>query len=302
VVDAGAVLLLAKDISNTDAQLKRQVSSCLSQIAKHTVELAEVVVEADVLPQILECLKDHDEIVRKNSATCIREISRHTPDLAKLVVNAGGVTSVVEYIEEARGNSRLPGILTLGYIAAFSDTLAMAVLVQKGIPPLKDALINEPEDHIKASAAWSLGQIGRHSPDHSRALAEADVLRRLMAVCMHQDSSENLQTKAKGALKSIIQKCTHLPALEPLLKDAPLNILKIVVQQFAKVLPTDQAAKKSFVQSGGLQKILEVDAEVGSKLRDAIDSIKDLYAAVSSDIVHYYTPGHAETLLKKVVD
>merc|ERR1711862_39039 len=64
---------------------------------------------------------------------------------------------------------------TLGYIAAFSETLALAVVVSKGIPPLKDALINEPEDHLKAASAWSLGQIGRHSPDHSRALAEADV-------------------------------------------------------------------------------------------------------------------------------
>ena len=48
------------------------------------------------------------------------------------------------------------------YIAAFSETLALAVVVSKGIPPLKDALINEPEDHLKAAAAWSLGQIGRH--------------------------------------------------------------------------------------------------------------------------------------------
>merc|ERR1712003_356559 len=97
-----------------------------------------------------------------------------------------------------------------------------------GIPPLKDAVINEPEDHIKAASAWSLGQIGRHSPDHARALAEADVLRRLLAVYLHQDSSEDLQTKAKRALKSVIQKCTHLPALEPLLQEAPPNILKYV--------------------------------------------------------------------------
>lgn len=301
VVDAGAVSLLAKDIVHSDAQLKRQVTSCLSQVAKHSVELAEVVVEADIFPAILTCLKDMDELVRKNSATCIREIVRHTPDLAKLVVNAGGVTAMVEFIDEARGNSRLPGILALGYISAFSETLALSVLVSKGIPPLKDALINEPEDHIKASAAWSLGQIGRHSPDHARALAEADVLRRLLAVYLHQDSSEDLQTKAKRALKSVIQKCTHLPALEPLLHEAPSNILKVVIQQFAKVLPTDPNAKRSFVQSGGLQKIkhLEVEAEVGSKLRDSIDEINDLYP---KDIRDYYTPGYAETLLKMVVE
>merc|ERR1711964_241884 len=100
-----------------------------------------------------------------------------------------------------------------------------------------------------------------HSPDHARALAEADVLRRLLAVYLHQDSSEDLKTKAKRALKSVVQKCTHLPALEPLLQESPPNILKYVVQQFAKVLPHDLQARRSFVQSGGLQKIQEVKAE-----------------------------------------
>merc|ERR1711920_377604 len=256
VVDAGAVSLLAKDISHSDAPLKRQVCSCLAQIAKHSVDLAEVVVEAEIFPRILHCLKDIDEFVRKNAATCIREIARHTPDLAKLIVDAGGVAAMVDYISEARGNNKLPGIMAVGYISAFSETLALAV-------------------------------------------AEADVLRRLLAVYLHQDSSEDLQTKAKRALKSVITKCTHLPALEPLLQEAPPNILKYVVQQFAHVLPNDLNARRSFVQSGGLQKIQEVKAEVGSKLHDYIDEINMLYPP---EIVLYYSPNYAETLLKKMTN
>ena len=41
------------------------------------------------------------------------------------------------------------------------------------------------------------------------------------------------------------------------------NYLRYVVQQFAKVLPHDNAARRSFVQSGGLQKIQECKTEVG---------------------------------------
>mmetsp|Transcript_94619 Transcript_94619/g.305485 ORF Transcript_94619/g.305485 Transcript_94619/m.305485 type:complete len:507 (+) Transcript_94619:71-1591(+) len=298
VVDAGAVSLLAKEISHNDAALKRQVCSCLAQIAKHSVDLAEVVVEAEIFPRILDCLQDADEYVRKNAATCIREIGGKTPDLAKLIMNAGGIAAMVDYITEARGNNRLPGIMTLGYIAAFTETLALAVVVSKGIPPLKDALINEPEDHLKAASAWSLGQIGRHSPGHARALADADVLRRLLAVYLHQESSEDLKTKAKRALKGIIQKCTYLPALEPLLQ-APPNILKHVVQQFAKVLPSNLEARRSFVQSGGLGKIQEVRAEAGSKLHEYIDDINRLYP---QEIVHYYSPNYADQLIKKMDD
>ncbi len=145
--------------------------------------------------------------------------------------------------------------MTLGFISAFDDSLAMAVIVSKGVAPLKDALVNEPEDHIKAAAAWSLGQIGGHSPDHAKFLAEADVPSRLLAVFMLPESSKDLKNNAKKALKKIIQMCTYLPALEPLLQLAPNNILTFVCAQFAKVLPQNLEAKKTFVQSGGFAKI-----------------------------------------------
>mmetsp|Transcript_21758 Transcript_21758/g.35984 ORF Transcript_21758/g.35984 Transcript_21758/m.35984 type:complete len:507 (-) Transcript_21758:326-1846(-) len=298
VVDANAVAYLAPLIQNPDSKLKRQVCSALGQLAKHSVDLAEVVVEAEIFPKILVCLKDMDVQVRKNAATCIREVAKHTPELAQLIVNSGGVGAIVDYINEAKGNNRLPGIMTLGYIAAFQEAMALAVIVSKGIPPLVNALLTEPEDHIKAAAAWSLGQIGRHSPDHAKALADANVLQRLLAVYMHDDSSDDLKTKAKRALKAILQKCVHLPALEPLLHDnPPQNILKYIVHQFAKVLPHDVSARRAFVTSGGLQKIQEINAEVGTKLREYKDAINACYP---DEIVKYYSPGYSQELLEKI--
>eukprot|EP00061_Rhincodon_typus_P018412 g47578.t1 len=58
----------------------RQVFSALGQIAKHSVDLAEMVVEAEIFPAVLTCLKDSDEFVKKNVATLIREIAKHTPE------------------------------------------------------------------------------------------------------------------------------------------------------------------------------------------------------------------------------
>ena len=40
------------------------------------------------------------------------------------------------------------------------------------------------------------------------------------------DSSEDLKKKAKKALKSILQMCTHLQALEPLIKVIFVNLKK----------------------------------------------------------------------------
>jgi hypothetical protein len=69
--------------------------------------------------------------------------------LAQLIVNSGGVGVVVDYVAESHGNARLPGVMTLGYIAAFSETLALAVIVANGVPPLVTALTVELEEHIK---------------------------------------------------------------------------------------------------------------------------------------------------------
>ena len=248
VVDAGAVAYLAPLILHPDAKLKRQVCGALAHISKHSVDLAEVVVEAEIFPNILNCLKDTDTLVQKNAVMCIREIAKHTPELAKLIVNSGGAAALVDYVFEAHGNNKLPGIMAIGYIAAFSETLALAIIVSKAIPPLKDALISEPEDHIKAACAWTLGQIGRHTPDHAKSLAEGDCLRHLLACMVHEESSEDLKTKSKRALKAILAKCTHLQALQPLLRDSPVKVQKYVLRQFAQLLPHDVEARRSFVQ------------------------------------------------------
>ena len=67
MVDAGAIAYLSQLIDSEDAKLKRQVFSALSQIAKHTVELAELVVEAEIFPSILPNLQDTDEYVQKKT-------------------------------------------------------------------------------------------------------------------------------------------------------------------------------------------------------------------------------------------
>ena len=239
--------------------------------------------------------------------------------MAQLIVNSGGVAAVVDYVNESRGNARLPGIMTLGYIAAFSETLALSVIVAKGVPPLAQALGTESEEHIKAACAWSLGQIGRHSPDHAKTLGDHAVLSKLLKVLTGNGSdgeevNTDLKTKTKRALKSILEKTLNMDALEPLLQlSTPPNILKYVVAQFGKILPHDVTARKSFVTLGCLQRLQEISANLaanaqeggsttdgtlsGTKLGEYIRAINECYP---EEIVRYYSPGYSTTLLDKV--
>ena len=117
-----------------------QVCSCLANISKHAVELAELVVEAEIFPKILYRLKDNDLLVKKYAATCIREIAKQSPDLAKLICNAAGAVAIVNLI-------------------CFF----------------------------------------------------------IIKVFKYPQSSDELKKKAKKALKSILQMCSYLPALSPLI-------------------------------------------------------------------------------------
>ena len=71
-----------------------QVCCALAQIAKHSVDLAEVVVEAEVFPKILTCLKFPDELVRKHTATVVREVRRMQPSWRPLVSFGSRVCSM----------------------------------------------------------------------------------------------------------------------------------------------------------------------------------------------------------------
>jgi hypothetical protein len=119
----------------------------------------------------------------------------------------------------------------------------------------------------------------------------------MLAVYLHEESTDDLRNKSKRALKAVMQKCVHLPALEPLLHDAPPNVLKYVVEQFSKVLPNDVAARRAFVTSGGLQKLQEIRAEPGSKLAEYVEIINSCYPP---EIVKYYSPGYSQTLLESI--
>jgi len=299
VVDSGAVAYLAPLVTNQDAKLKRQVCCCLAQIAKHSVDLAEVVVEAEVFPKIFTCLKFPDHFVRKHAATVIREVAKHTPELAQLIVGNGGVGALVEYVSESEGNHRLPGIMALGYIAAFTETLALSVIAEKGLIPLVDALATEQEDHIKSATAWSLGQVGRHTPDHSKAVADTGILPSLVELSqLNGGGSDDLQTKCKRALKAIVAKLTHLPALDELVqKDLPEGVMRMVLEQIGKVLTNDPSGRSQFVHSGGLATVQQLGEASGSKLKEAVEVINSNFP---EEIVKYYSPGYSNALLEKL--
>ncbi|XP_017884668.1 sperm-associated antigen 6-like isoform X2 [Ceratina calcarata] len=311
VVDAGAIPFLAKALSNPDTKLKRQVLLALSSIAKHSVNLAESIIEAEILPDVLVHMAHPDECVVKAAAMLTREISKHTLEMAQLIVNIGGIGALVELICTAKLTARLPAIMAIGYIAGHSDQLAVAVIGSKAIVHLSTILHDEEEeqrqrhqqqqqgdDHTLAVTVWAIGQIGKHTSEHAKAVAvAADVLPKLLQLYNSPNTSEDLKAKCNLTLKQVLQRCMHIEALEPLLHDSPPNILKYVLGQFSKILPHDARARRLFVTSGGLKKVQEIQADPGSTLLEYIQIINCCFP---EEIVRYYSPGYPSSLLEAV--
>ncbi len=84
------------------------------------------------------------------------------------------------------------------------------------------ALSEEAEEHMKSASAWALGQLGRHTPDHAKAVADTGVLPLLATIENDTHSSEDLKGKCRKALKAIVAKLTFMPALDALVhRSAP---------------------------------------------------------------------------------
>lgn len=151
--------------------------------------------------------------------------------------------------------------------------------------------------YVQAATVWTLGQIGRHTPDHAKAMAEGGVLQPMVVLHVREDSSPDLKTKSKRALKAVLVKCTDGNALAPLLKDANPKVQKYVLAQYAAILPHDPAARKAFMQTGLLQRVQEIKSNAGPKVLQSIETIN---AAFPEECVKFSDPAYARELVSKL--
>ena len=87
--------------------------------------------------------------------------------------------------------------LPLSLPLAPSLPLPFSLPPSKGEVQLAITLNEEKEEHILAAAAWALGQIGRHSAEHSKAIAKANVLPQLLKLYLRSDPSSDLCSKVR---------------------------------------------------------------------------------------------------------
>ena len=115
---------------------------------------------------------------------------------------------------------------------------------------------------------------------------------------MDPNSSDDLKVKAKNALKKIIDVCTNLSALEPLLHVAPEEIITHILQQYVTNLKNNPEKMKEFSENGGLQKILELKPKVSPSTQTLINDITEMFPV---DLVNYFSPDYERSIIERIV-
>lgn len=281
-----------------DVKLKKNICLLLANITKHSVELADKVIQKINPQKLLACLKpEEDPTVRKNAAFCIRELVNKNTNMAHNIVNHKGVEILVDFISTTQGETKLHGILALGSIASFKSDLAFTIITKKGLNPLKLALKEETSLHIKAAVCYCIGQIGRHSPQHAKEVSDEKILPIILYYYMSYESNDELKEHALEATIKIIQATTAVSTLEPLLQVSDPSLLEIIFLQLIKHLKNNKEEQKDFMNSGGLQKLQELRKKVDEVLKAKIDEINVYYPP---HVVQYFSPDYAASLLEKI--
>ena len=296
----GTLKAITAAFKDRDMELRQNACICLANLAKHNEEIAQKVGNADLFPAIIDyCLKEEKPGLQRQAMQCIKEIAGQSAELAKMVGDPKYIDPIINYLSKAKGAGKLPAIMTLGFVAGFDKEMAKTVVQLKGHIALMDSLEHDKETHIKAAAAWSLGQIVKHSAELGSGLNDQKVMNALLKAYLYAEEKGDLQNKARRALRTMIQQCQEMSALAPLLGSAPVKILKHVVAQIGNLLKNKKELLLLFAKEGHLGKLQEIQAPAESKLQASIVEINKLY---SDDVVHYFTKGHLDTLIKQKED
>jgi hypothetical protein len=160
-----------------------------ANVASHSQELAEYVIEAGIFPRVLLAFSHECKFVKKQAVRVVQNLVRHSFEMAQFIVNAGGVGALVQLMSEAVVERNSEEIITsaamaVGFISGQGPQLALSVIECNGPKVLEMVLCGAQSgsDEQVASCVWAIGHIGKHTPEHNKTIFQANIVPRLIQV------------------------------------------------------------------------------------------------------------------------
>ena len=85
---AGVMALLRPLLLDNVPSIQQSAALALGRLANYSDDLAEAVVQNEILPQLVYSLSEQNRFYKKSAAFCLRAVAKHSPALAQ--VGGGG--------------------------------------------------------------------------------------------------------------------------------------------------------------------------------------------------------------------
>ncbi|MEW5306791.1 MAG: hypothetical protein WDW36_009229 [Sanguina aurantia] len=133
---AGAMALLRPLLLDNVPSIQQSAALALGRLANYSDDLAEAVVQNEILPQLVYSLSEQNRFYKQAAAFCLRAVAKHSPELAQSVIDSGALDSLVTCLEEFDPGVKEAAAWTLGYIAGHNAELAQQVVDAGAVPLL----------------------------------------------------------------------------------------------------------------------------------------------------------------------
>lgn len=129
VLQNACVFALLKPLLHDRIESVQQAAAIsLSRLAFHNEELAEVLVQNEILPQLVKDLLHKSKYYKQSACNTLRNVARHNESLAAHVVQAGSLEVLVACADEFDPVVKSSAVWALSSIAKHNADLANEII------------------------------------------------------------------------------------------------------------------------------------------------------------------------------
>ena len=130
--------MLVLCVQEPELSLKRIAASSLSDIAKHSPELAQAVVDAGAVAYLAPLVVSPDAKLKRQVCAALGQVAKHSVDLAETVVEAEVFPAILACLKDVDGFVRKHAATAIREVAKHTPELAQLIVSNGGVAALVD--------------------------------------------------------------------------------------------------------------------------------------------------------------------
>ena len=168
---AGVMALLRPLLLDNVPSIQQSAALAIGRLANYSEELAESVVQNDIITQLIYSLAKPNRFFKKAACYVFKSVAKHSPQLAEDIVKCGVLEPLVQCLDEFDPSVKEAAAWALGYISKHNANLASQVVEARAVDSLILCL-QEPEILLKRASALTLSYICQHTEQLAQPVAE----------------------------------------------------------------------------------------------------------------------------------